>query len=282
MEHYSCQPSTNNSILAHHYCYSQVIMDKYFFFHSSLRVCDHPTIISPTSSVTQTPRVRFTTSCPLFVCRWKSGMCTGFVTAAAMRRTACRPSSSSRTTPWPTSARWVSHPADFTQNLVAFQTASSECQFPFVWEGETYTECTKAGSEFPWCALEVDSSGVLVGNRSAYCTDRTVNMIQRINSVSHISLETAAAGCPLGQKYHFLSGSITTEQTGESYSLLMLCLSFPDPQWTGGCRDPPTLFIPLWGQLYLFTTQFTNICLSGIKVWLSLIVFSLVFAKCTS
>ena len=49
------------------------------------------------------------------------------------------------------------------------KTAASPCQFPFIWNEVTYTSCTSEGSEFPWCALEVDHEGVLVGNRWGSC-----------------------------------------------------------------------------------------------------------------
>eukprot|EP00092_Neocalanus_flemingeri_P090172 GFUD01114183.1.p1 GENE.GFUD01114183.1~~GFUD01114183.1.p1 ORF type:complete len:413 (-),score=92.06 GFUD01114183.1:1353-2591(-) len=49
------------------------------------------------------------------------------------------------------------------------KTARSPCQFPFVWNDVTYTSCTSEGSEFPWCALEVDEERVLVGNRWGSC-----------------------------------------------------------------------------------------------------------------
>jgi len=107
VEHYSCQPSTNNSSLAHHYCYSQV--EERHVYGVCNGGCYEEDGVSPIQFEPDDPMAYF-----------------------------CK-------------------------------TASSECQFPFVWEGETYTECTKAGSEFPWCALEVDSSGVLVGNRWGEC-----------------------------------------------------------------------------------------------------------------
>jgi hypothetical protein len=49
------------------------------------------------------------------------------------------------------------------------KTAASPCIFPFVWNGTTYTECTSDGSEFAWCALEVDSGRGVVGTKWGTC-----------------------------------------------------------------------------------------------------------------
>ena len=49
------------------------------------------------------------------------------------------------------------------------KTTASPCQFPFVWNGTTYTSCTSDGSEFAWCALEVDSERVVVGRKWGSC-----------------------------------------------------------------------------------------------------------------
>ena len=49
------------------------------------------------------------------------------------------------------------------------KTAASPCQFPFVWNGTTYTSCTSDGSEFAWCALEVDSERGVVGRKWGSC-----------------------------------------------------------------------------------------------------------------
>ena len=49
------------------------------------------------------------------------------------------------------------------------KTESSECQFPFIWNGVEYNECTMDGSEFAWCALHVDTDNVMVGNRYGKC-----------------------------------------------------------------------------------------------------------------
>ena len=49
------------------------------------------------------------------------------------------------------------------------KTEASPCIFPFSWEGATYTACTRDGSEFAWCALQVDSEGGLVGSRWGKC-----------------------------------------------------------------------------------------------------------------
>lgn len=57
------------------------------------------------------------------------------------------------------------------EDAMAFfcKTAASPCQFPFVWNGVTYTSCTNEGSEFPWCAVEVGQDRELVGNRWGSC-----------------------------------------------------------------------------------------------------------------
>ena len=48
------------------------------------------------------------------------------------------------------------------------KTEPSECQFPFIWNDVTYNECTTDGGDFAWCALEVDSEGRMVSNRSQF------------------------------------------------------------------------------------------------------------------
>ena len=56
-------------------------------------------------------------------------------------------------------------------DVMAFfcKTTASQCQFPFVWNGTTYTSCTSDGSEFAWCALEVDSERGVVGRKWGSC-----------------------------------------------------------------------------------------------------------------
>ena len=49
------------------------------------------------------------------------------------------------------------------------KTEANECQFPFTWEGKTYNTCTTDGSEFAWCALQVDGESRLVDNRWGKC-----------------------------------------------------------------------------------------------------------------
>ena len=49
------------------------------------------------------------------------------------------------------------------------KTEANECEFPFTWEGKTYNTCTTDGSEFAWCALQVDGERRLVGNRWGKC-----------------------------------------------------------------------------------------------------------------
>lgn len=46
-----------------------------------------------------------------------------------------------------------------------------ECIFPFQYEGQTYSSCTTAKSDngVPWCATEVDNSGVVIPNRWEDC-----------------------------------------------------------------------------------------------------------------
>jgi len=49
------------------------------------------------------------------------------------------------------------------------KTSASPCIFPFIWNKTTYTSCTSDGSEFSWCAVEVDSEGVVVGTKWGSC-----------------------------------------------------------------------------------------------------------------
>lgn len=60
-------------------------------------------------------------------------------------------------------------------NMAMFcKTKSSACQFPFIWNGETYTSCTKAGnSEFHWCAVSVDENRNLREKRWGKCNMET-------------------------------------------------------------------------------------------------------------
>ena len=64
-------------------------------------------------------------------------------------------------------------PENFEDNdmmAVFCKTKPSQCQFPFIWKGKTYTECTTdGGAGFSWCALEVDQEGHLVSNRWGMC-----------------------------------------------------------------------------------------------------------------
>ena len=43
------------------------------------------------------------------------------------------------------------------------------CIFPFDYEGITYHECTSVDNDQPWCAYEVDSEGLLVGDEWENC-----------------------------------------------------------------------------------------------------------------
>ena len=66
------------------------------------------------------------------------------------------------------------------EDAMAFfcKTAASPCQFPFIWNGTTYTSCTRDGSEFDWCALEVDSERVVVDRRWGSCDMSTCTPAQ--------------------------------------------------------------------------------------------------------
>lgn len=68
------------------------------------------------------------------------------------------------------------------EDAMAFfcKTAASPCQFPFVWNGVTYTSCTSEGSEFPWCAVEVGQDRELVGNRWGSCDMSTCSSSQDV------------------------------------------------------------------------------------------------------
>ena len=39
------------------------------------------------------------------------------------------------------------------------------CVFPFKFKGVEYNACTYAGSDYLWCATEVDDDGDMVPNR---------------------------------------------------------------------------------------------------------------------
>ena len=43
------------------------------------------------------------------------------------------------------------------------------CYFPFKYKGETHSKCSKADSESPWCATEVDSNGDVIHGKWADC-----------------------------------------------------------------------------------------------------------------
>lgn len=58
------------------------------------------------------------------------------------------------------------------------KTQQSECQFPFVYLNVKYTECTNDGSDFFWCALQVDGEDNLVGNRWGKCDMSTCSTHQ--------------------------------------------------------------------------------------------------------
>lgn len=62
-------------------------------------------------------------------------------------------------------------------NMAMFcKTKSSACQFPFIWNGVTYTSCTKAGNtEFHWCAVSVDENRNLRDKRWGKCNMQTCN-----------------------------------------------------------------------------------------------------------
>ena len=49
------------------------------------------------------------------------------------------------------------------------KTVASECQFPFIWNEVEYTTCTMEGSEFYWCALQVDTDGVMLPKKWGKC-----------------------------------------------------------------------------------------------------------------
>lgn len=63
------------------------------------------------------------------------------------------------------------------EDAMAFfcKTAATPCIFPFSWNGTTYHSCTSDGSDFSWCALEVDDQGIVVGNKWGSCDMSTCN-----------------------------------------------------------------------------------------------------------
>ena len=65
------------------------------------------------------------------------------------------------------------------------KTERSACVFPFTWAGVEYRECTRDGSEFAWCALEVDSEGVMVGNRYGKCDMTTCAVMDEEDAPKH-------------------------------------------------------------------------------------------------
>ena len=44
-----------------------------------------------------------------------------------------------------------------------------ECIFPFIYGGQTYTDCTWDDNDWEWCAFEVDADGVMVQDKWGYC-----------------------------------------------------------------------------------------------------------------
>eukprot|EP00090_Calanus_glacialis_P012621 TRINITY_DN21223_c0_g1_i6.p1 TRINITY_DN21223_c0_g1~~TRINITY_DN21223_c0_g1_i6.p1 ORF type:complete len:399 (-),score=107.26 TRINITY_DN21223_c0_g1_i6:610-1806(-) len=73
------------------------------------------------------------------------------------------------------------------------KTAASPCQFPFIWNGTTYTSCTRDGSEFLWCALEVDSERVVVDRRWGSCDMSTCTPVKDLaDDLTHGQREARA------------------------------------------------------------------------------------------
>ena len=44
---------------------------------------------------------------------------------------------------------------NFSNIIYAKHTCDTKCIFPFEYEGETHTECTRVGKDFPWCVTDV-------------------------------------------------------------------------------------------------------------------------------
>ena len=81
------------------------------------------------------------------------------------------------------------------EDAMAFfcKTAASPCQFPFVWNGTTYTSCTRDGIEFDWCALEVDSERVVVDRRWGSCDMSTCTLVKDlVDDLTHGQREARA------------------------------------------------------------------------------------------
>ena len=63
------------------------------------------------------------------------------------------------------------------------KTAASLRQFPFVWEGVSYSSSTMEESEFHWCALQVDMlTREVLGDRWGLCDMVTFTTMDRVTT----------------------------------------------------------------------------------------------------
>jgi alkaline phosphatase D len=53
-----------------------------------------------------------------------------------------------------------------------------ECNFPFISDGVTYTDCTSVGRLTSWCAVVTDSSNNMIAGGWGYCLNKTQELAQ--------------------------------------------------------------------------------------------------------
>lgn len=53
-----------------------------------------------------------------------------------------------------------------------------ECNFPFIFEGITYTDCTMVGKDSSWCAIATDSNDNYITGSWGYCLDKSLELAQ--------------------------------------------------------------------------------------------------------
>ena len=64
--------------------------------------------------------------------------------------------------------------ADFRGNGVF----DMECNFPFIYEGVEYNECTTTEDSKPWCSVETNAAKEHVEGKWGYCINKSQELIQ--------------------------------------------------------------------------------------------------------
>ena len=66
------------------------------------------------------------------------------------------------------------------------------CVFPFTWEEVTYNECVDDGRK-PWCATEVDTSGVMEENNYGFCNEACPGVLTSTTTATTTTVITTTA-----------------------------------------------------------------------------------------